>query len=584
MITRTDISEFFNLEAEASKNSWEALINLPIKDRIRKRKAIDNVYLKRFDFPERNEENKIKLSISFEKNLSDFKEGDAVVLHDGSPAFGIKSTIYSIVDDNTIVLEVYPPNLPVPYDGYFDKPLQLDKDCVDLRENVFYKFLAELSHDAKFWEDLIINNPHTPTFEEIEKCSEELDDTCTNFKLNLLPNQRDAILKSMASKDYYLVQGPPGTGKSFVLSVIILEEIAYFNHKVIVIGPNHMAINNTLEQALKLAPPYSQVFFKVGQSYNAPSYISTYEGKEYKIENNFRIDSTKANTANFPWLIGLTPHCLYTSRAEYLKCDTLIIDEAGQMTIPLVLMGIIKAKKVIFAGDHKQLPPIISSEDISEEMKQSAFQALMTKDNCTMLDVSFRMCEPICNFVSDLFYEGKVKPMKVGCGDMIVSNEPLLDFHTPIVIHHVDDNGEQTSDKEALFISETIAGFLKKGLPADEIAVLSPFRAQAANVRRHIRKNPNISEEQRKLVVADTIDKMQGQEREVIVFSLVAGDPDYMTDMAEFLYNPNKLNVAFSRAKSKLIIVGNIEQLRKISSIEYPHIDKMLESKYVTMV
>ena len=306
--------------------------------------------------------------------------------------------------------------------------------------------------------------------------------------------------------------------------------------------------------------------------------------KEYKIENNFRIDSTKANTANFPWLIGLTPHCLYTSRAEYLKCDTLIIDEAGQMTIPLVLMGIIKAKKVIFAGDHKQLPPIISSEDISEEMKQSAFQALMTKDNCTMLDVSFRMCEPICNFVSDLFYEGKVKPMKVGCGDMIVSNEPLFDFHTPIVIHHVDDNGEQTSDKEALFISETIAGFLKKGLPADEIAVLSPFRAQAANVRRHIRKNPDISEEQRKLVVADTIDKMQGQEREVIVFSLVAGDPDYMTDMAEFLYNPNKLNVAFSRAKSKLIIVGNIEQLRKISSIEYPHIDKMLESKYVTMV
>ena len=581
MITRTDISEFFNLEAEASKNSWEALINLPIKDRIRKRKAIDSVYLKRFDFPERNEENKFKLSISFEKNLSDFKEGDAVVLHDGSPAFGIKSTIYSIVDDNNIVLEVYPLNLPVPRDSYFDKPLQLDKDYVDLRENVFYKFLAELSHDVKFWEDLIFNNPHTPTFEEIEKCSEELDDTCNNFKLNLLPNQRDAILKSMASKDYYLVQGPPGTGKSFVLSVIIIEEIAYFNHKVIVVGPNHMAINNTLEQALKLAPPYSQVFFKVGQLYNAPNYIAFYEGKEYTIENIIRIDSIKANTANFPWLIGLTPHSLYTSRANYLECDTLIIDEAGQMTIPLALMGMIKAKKVILAGDHKQLPPIISSDEVRKEMKLSAFQTLMTDDNCTMLDVSFRMCEPICNFVSELFYGSKVKPMKVGCGDMIVSNEPLFDFHTPIVIHHIDDNGEQTSDEEASFISETIAGFLKKGLPADEIAVLSPFRAQAANVKRHIRKNPDISEEQRKLVVADTIDKMQGQEREVIVFSLVAGNPNYMTDMAEFLYNPNKLNVAFSRAKSKLIIVGNIEQLRNISSVEYPHITKMLESKYV---
>ena len=584
MIKKSDISDFFNLEAEAAKKSWEALMSLPVKDRIRKRKAIDSVFLKRFETLERNEDNKIMLSISFEKNLADFKEGDAVVLHDGSPALGIKASIYSIVDDNNIVLEVYPPNLPIPYDGYFDKPLQLDKDCVDLRESVYYKFLAELSYETKFWQDLILNNPHTPKFEDIEKCSEELDDTCTNFKLKLLPNQREAILKSMASKDYYLMQGPPGTGKSFVLSVIIIEEIAYFNHKVVVVGPNHMAINNTLEQALRLAPPYSQVFFKVGQSYNAPNYIASFEGKEYKIENNIKIDSAKANTADFPWLIGLTPHSLYTRRANYLECDTLIVDEAGQMTIPLALMGMIKAKKVILAGDHKQLPPIISSEEVSEEMRQSAFQKLMTKDNCTMLDVSFRMCEPICNFVSDLFYEGKVKPMKEGCGNLIVCNEPLFDFHTPVVIHHVDDDGEQTSDKEASFIADTIAGLLKKGLPADEIAVLSPFRAQAANVKRHVRKHPDISEEQRKLVAADTIDKMQGQEREVIIYSLVSGNLDYMTEMAEFLYNPNKMNVAFSRAKSKLIIVGNIEQLRNISPVDYPHISKMLDSDYVMAV
>ena len=584
MIRRSDISEFFDLEAEASKKSWEALMNLPIKDRIRKRKAIDSVFLKRFESLERNEDNKIKLSISFEKNLADFKEGDAVVLHDGSPAYGINATIYSIVDDNNIMLEVYPPNLPIPYDGYFDKPLQLDKDCVDLRESVYYKFLADLSYETKFWENLILNNPHTPKFEDLEKCSEELDDTCKNFKLKLLPNQREAILRSMASKDYYLMQGPPGTGKSFVLSVIIIEEIAYFNHKVVVVGPNHMAINNTLEQALKLAPPYSQVFFKVGQSYNAPKFIASYEGKEYKIENNIRIDSTKANTADFPWLIGLTPHCLYTSRANYLECDTLIIDEAGQMTIPLALMGMIKAKKVILAGDHKQLPPIVSSEEVRKEMRQSAFQKLMTKDNCTMLDVSFRMCEPICNYVSELFYDGKVKPMKKGCGSMIVCNDPLYDFHSPIIIHNVDDDGEQTSDKEAEFIATTIAGFINKGLPANEVAVLSPFRAQAANVRRHIRKQSEITEEQRKLIAADTIDKMQGQEREVIIYSLVSGDMDYITEMAEFLYNPNKMNVAFSRAKSKLIIVGNIEQIKKISSVEYPHIKKMIESNLVKFV
>lgn len=224
------------------------------------------------------------------------------------------------------------------------------------------------------------------------------------------------------------------------------------------------------------------------------------------------------------------------------------------------------------------------SEEVRKEMKLSAFQSLMTDDNYTMLDVSFRMCEPICNYVSDLFYEGNVKPNKQGCGDLIVCSDPLYNFHTPIVIHHVDDDGEQTSDKEADFIADTIAGFIKKGLPAKEVAVLSPFRAQAANVRRHIRKHPDIPEENRVQIAADTIDKMQGQEREVIIFSLVSGNFDYMTEMAEFLYNPNKMNVAFSRAKSKLIIVGNIEQIKNISSSEYPHLRKMVESEYVKFI
>ena len=217
-------------------------------------------------------------------------------------------------------------------------------------------------------------------------------------------------------------------------------------------------------------------------------------------------------------------------------------------------------------------------------MRQSAFQALMTNDNYTMLDVSFRMCEPICNFVSDLFYESKVKPKKEGCGDLIICQEPLYSFDTPVVIHHVEDYGEQVSDKEAEFIAETIAEFLKKGLPANEIAMLSPFRAQAANVRRKIRKHPDITEEQAKKVVADTIDKMQGQEREVIIYSLVSGNMDYMTEMADFLYNPNKMNVAFSRAKSKLIIVGNIDQIKKLNSNDFTHLKCMLESKYVTFI
>ena len=593
MINKNDISVFFNLEAEAAEKSWEALMSLPIKDRIRKRKAIQDVYLDK-EYRERSEEGDILLKIKVDVNLSDFKEGEQLILHKEDKVSGIKCFLYAFEGEDIIIIDVYPSDMPNSIDEletYYDIPLQLDKNLVDLREHVFYKFLAVLKNDSEFWNQCLVNNPIPPTFENKEKCAEELDDTIENYNqffkeanVSFLTKQREAIVNSIAAKDYYLIQGPPGTGKSFVLSWIILEEIMYLHHKVIVIGPNHMAINNTLGQFAKTLPTYPNII-KVGQSYNAPLIKVMAEDEERGIENINRINTSYFNNFEHEWVIGLTPHSLYTSRAESLKCDTLIIDEAGQMTIPLGLMGMIKAEKVILAGDHKQLPPIISSDEIKEEMKQSVFQCLITEENCTMLDVSFRMCEPICNFVSDLFYEGKVKPMKEGCGNLIVCNEPLYDFHAPIVIHDINDDGEQTSDKEASFIADTIAGFLKEGLPAKEIAVLSPFRAQAANIRRHVRRQHGISEDQSKLIVTDTVDKMQGQEREVIIYSFTAGNIEYMTEMADFLYKPNKLNVAFSRAKSKLIIVGNVEKLKQVSvTLGYAHIDNMLNHKNVTIV
>ena len=77
---------------------------------------------------------------------------------------------------------------------------------------------------------------------------------------------------------------------------------------------------------------------------------------------------------------------------------------------------------------------------------------------------------------------------------------------------------------------------------------------------------------------------MQGQEREVILYSLVSGNTEYMEEMAEFLYNPNKMNVAFSRAKSKLIIVGSLSKINKLVLPNYPHINKMLNSKYSKII
>ena len=587
-VCKKDIEDFFDLEAEAAKTRWEATMKLSIKERIRKRKAIQNVYLDR-DFSGTSEDNYRLLKVSMSVNLADFKEGECLILHKENTVSRIKCRLNAFQNDDTIILEVFPPDMPSDLETYYNIPLLLDKDKVDLRNNVYYPFTFSLPGDSDdFWNKMILNSCPKPTFENKEQCEESLKETKEFFNLSLLPKQEEAILNCMQAKDYYLIQGPPGTGKSFVLGIVIVEELFDLKHNVIVIGPNHMAINNAMGQFVKLAPQYSVLATKVGQTYNAPTIKVAYEDKECGIENVSRLNVHWAKTFNskhnLNWLIGLTPHCLYTSRARGLECDTLIIDEAGQMTIPLALMGMIKAKKVIFAGDHKQLPPIVSSDKVKAELKQSAFQALISDENCTMLDTSFRMCEPICGYVSELFYDGHLKAMKHGHSNTLICDDPLYSFDSPVILHEEDDEGEQVSEKEAAFIANVIAGFLTKGIHADEIAVLSPFRAQAANIRRAIKKHEGISKENRQKITSETVDKMQGQERDVILYSLVSGNIDYMLEMAEFLYNPNKMNVAFSRAKSKLIIVGSLSKLSNLELPEYPHINRMLNSKYVTKI
>ena len=115
MIERKDISSFFDLEAEAAKKSWDALMKLPIKERVRKRKAINQVILDK-DFNEYSDENKRLFKVTFIKNLSDFKEGDCLLLHKENLNSGIKCTVNRFEDDNTIIIEVF--SWPCDLDSY----------------------------------------------------------------------------------------------------------------------------------------------------------------------------------------------------------------------------------------------------------------------------------------------------------------------------------------------------------------------------------------------------------------------------------------------------------------------------------
>lgn len=582
MIDYESIRQFLYDENAHALKQWNESLQLPIEQRLRKRKAIKEVTLMEESL-EYSGGNMITFEVTFLHNISDFKEGDSLILHTGDTQTALPCTLCDFIDENTLLLEAYnrAVNLVLPL--LIGKKLILDRGYVDLMQFVYRFFLDELHGvDRKLTKNFIATHT-SPTLKNVKKVQKWLDAKLEQQGAYLLTQQRQAIINSLAAQNYFLIQGPPGTGKSFVLGLTILGEVLLHRHNVMVIGPNHAAINNALLQVVDYLTHEDAVIFKVGRSYQNVRHkiYDSQLGKgvinvEYLDVNDLEeaIEQCDVN-----YIVGTTPHALYTSRAKGLSCHTLIIDEAGQVTIPHAVMGIIKAKKVIFAGDHKQLPPIINACTEHPQLKHSVFQYLIDKENSIMLDTSFRMCRQICSFVSELFYDGILISNRPQHAQPIVDDNPIYDYSQPVVLCNVNSDGEQASEVEACAIAKMVQHFIDKGLAPNEIAILMPFRAQAAEVRRALRSQTNIDQQQIAQIVADTVDKMQGQEREVIIYSMTAGDADYIQEMADFLLNPNKLNVAFSRAKSKLIVVGSLQRITSMLGEQYPHLKRMMASE-----
>lgn len=139
-------------------------MKLPINERVRKRKAIKSVYLEK-DFSGQSEENYRLLKVSFNTNLAYFKEGECFVLHRECTTVGISCRLNKFEGDDTIILEVFPPDMPASLEGNYDEPLVLDKDKVYLRDKVYLPFICQLPNSSdSSWCDMILNSRKNSTF------------------------------------------------------------------------------------------------------------------------------------------------------------------------------------------------------------------------------------------------------------------------------------------------------------------------------------------------------------------------------------------------------------------------------------
>ncbi len=241
------------------------------------------------------------------------------------------------------------------------------------------------------------------------------------------------------------------------------------------------------------------------------------------------------------------------------KFDVAIIDEASQATIPSVLIPIAKAHRFILAGDHKQLPPTIIS-DKAQKLEKTLFEELikMYPFKSQLLDVQYRMNSLLMKFPNEEFYNNNLKSDAsvddITINDMLTTSnheEPMLFVDTSNVDNtgerHLKDSKSIVNESEAEVAVKLANDYLKAGLTEDDIGIISPYADQVKIIQD---KTP---------VEVKTVDGFQGREKEIIIISTVRSNED---GNIGFLRDLRRLNVAITRAKRKLIIIGNVNTLK----------------------
>lgn len=283
--------------------------------------------------------------------------------------------------------------------------------------------------------------------------------------------------------------------------------------------------------------------------------VDEYKKKIKKLENEIIKDILRKSQ------VILTTNS--TSASDILKDETFdvaIIDESSQTVIPSVLIPISKAERFILAGDHKQLPPTVKSDEAKMELEITLFEKLMElyPEKKVLLNMQYRMNEILMEFPNLEFYNGelkcydKVKNISLSCiGQKYDKDSPLIFIDTSNLKNNYEYQYPSSKSKinrlEAKIALDITNDFIDLGISPDNIGIIS-FYADQINL---IKKRINVE--------VKTVDGFQGREKDLIIISTVRSNKN---NNIGFISDLRRINVAITRAKKKLIIIGNINTLK----------------------
>ena len=434
----------------------------------------------------------------------------------------------------------------------------------------------------------------------------------------LNPTQELAVNEVLMAKDVAVVHGPPGTGKTTTLVEAINETLMresqvlvcaqsnmavdWICEKLVDRGINVLRIGNptrvndkmlsfTYERRFEAHPDYTTLWSirkairelrsqrrRGGDSFHQK--MDRLKSRATEIEIRINADLFGEARVIASTLVGADNHLLMG-----MKFNTLFIDEAAQALEAACWIPIRRASRVVLAGDHCQLPPTVKS---IAALKAGLGKTLMERivENLpkvvTLLRVQYRMNEQIMRFSSDWFYGGKVESAPQ------IKYRGILDWDYPIEWrspeepsscpqplspfpqspYHEEFVGEtfgrvnKAEAEETLTVLQQYITKIGKARMLDEnidIGVISPYRAQVQYLR-HLFKKHEFFKPYRRLITVNTVDGFQGQERDVILISMVRSNED---GQIGFLRDLRRMNVAITRSRMKLIILGDVETLTK---------------------
>jgi len=513
----------------------------PLSDRISKGDAIAGLSVDEI-------QNDYLIRLVCQRNNSRFREGDFLVLHKGHPT------------DNKSV------QIVLEEDDEFQLMVRLARDRGDI-----YLLESETSGWIADESSLDLTDFYLDTLDEIADTTIGREivlpmitgnrDPCVDYDLyqvaydlgkswRLNESQAEALGYAYGTDLSYLIQGPPGTGKTYVLAYLA-KLFVDDGLSVFVTALTHRAINNALEKIYDLDP--SLPVCKIGRSERAKGlHVVNYE---YFYGSGF-------DELDKGYIVGATPFATRASRLGGVEFDVVIFDEASQVTLPLALMGMLAAKKYIFIGDEHQLPPVTTTKSY-ELAKYSIFKYLSGRGFDTMLTTTYRLNRELASWPNRTFYDGRIQPSREAANrkfPVLIHHsrweEVMSPEHSVIFIDLGHRKTTVVSNEEADIICSIISLLINADFPPEEIGVVVPYRMQARMIRNGLRQILG-SQKYWKGLVVDTVERMQGQEREIVLVSLATSSSAFASQVGAFFFQPQRLNVAVTRPRTKLIIIGS---------------------------